>query len=336
LPPTSSTSCRASKGTLTELLDIYAARKRLAKYLPATPLVPSHSLSAIVQKTVWLKLESIQLTNSFKIRGAFNALLRLLEENPALERRAPIVTASAGNHGRGLAYAAEQLGVKVIVFTPRTAPETKKAAIRRHGAILRDDPVDYDHAENAARAYANEHGGIYVSPYNNADVIAGAGTIGLEIVESLPTLDELIVPLGGGGLASGVGLVIKALAPKVIITGVEVAASRPFATGIREGRITAIDPQPSLADGLTGNLEPGTMTFDLVRTVVDRLVSVDEDAVAGAVRLLARDEHLITEGAGATATAALLAGESARSGQHVVVLVTGANIDFDKFLRIAH
>lgn len=291
-------------------------------------------MSALAQKPVWLKLESVQLTNSFKIRGAFNALLRLIERFPARAAMPPIVTASAGNHGRGLAYAAEQLGVKVIVFTPRTAPETKKAAIRRHGAVLRDDPVDYDHAENAARAYANEHGGIYISPYNNADVIAGAGTIGLEIVESLPTLDELIVPLGGGGLASGVGLVVKALAPKAIVTGVEVAASRPFATGLREGRITAIDPQPSLADGLTGNLEPGAMTFDLVRRVVDKLVSVDEDDLAAAIRLLAREEHLITEGAGAAATAAVLARESARSGQHVVVLVTGANIDFDQFLRI--
>lgn len=307
--------------------DIVSAQRRLRRHLSPSPLRQSAWLSTHAGAVVLLKLESLQLTNSFKIRGAFNAVERLL----ARGGEPTVVTASAGNHGRGMALAGERLGVRTIVFTPADAPETKKAAILRHGAELRDDPPDYDSAERLAREYAATHGAIYVSPYNHPDVIAGAGTVALELLETSPGFDTVVVPLGGGGLASGVAIALKRAMPAVQIVGVEVDASRAFSTSLACGAITAIDVQPSLADGLVGNLEPGSATFDCVRRHVDRIVSVGEDDLRRAMRGLAEEEHLMVEGAGAAATAAVLSRAVVPSGRRAVVLVTGANIDLARF-----
>jgi threonine dehydratase len=313
------------------VLDVYEARRRLAGRLPKTPLVPSPWLSSVAGGSVSLKIESINLTSSFKIRGALNAALRLSE---ASDLPTPtIVTASAGNHGRALALATEELGLKCVVFTPANAPDAKKKAIRRHGAVLHSDCEDYDAAERLARELADREGGIYVSPYNHRDVIAGAGTIGLEILEATAELDVVVIPLGGGGLASGMGLAIKAAAPGATIVGVEVEASSPFTQSLEAGRITEITPRPSLADGLVGNLEPGSMTFSLVKQVVDRLVTVSEDDLARAMKGLATEERLIVEGAGAAAAAAILAGKASAPGQRVVAMVTGGNVDLPKWIK---
>jgi len=317
--------------TLPAVLDIYEARGRLAPHLQPTPLLPSHWLSSIADGSVFMKLESLNLTASFKIRGALNAALRLIETSGS--GAAPqLVTASAGNHGRALALAAERLGLACVVFTPATAPEAKKNAIRRHGAVLHGECDDYDAAETQAREYAALEGGIYISPYNHPDVIAGAGTIGLEIVESMPAFDVIVIPLGGGGLASGMGLAIKAAAPRATVVGVEVEASSPFTLSLEAGRITEITPRQSLADGLVGNLEAGAMTFPLVRQVVDYVVTVSEDDLARAMKGLATEERLIVEGAGCAATAAIMAGKASAPGQRVVAMVTGGNVDLPKWL----
>ena len=312
------------------VLDVYEARRRLGGRLPATPLLPSPWLSSIADGNVFLKLESVNLTSSFKIRGAFNAALRLSE---GIDTPAPtVVTASAGNHGRAMALAAEELGLTCVVFTPISAPEAKKNAIRRHGAILHADCADYDVAEQQAREFAEQEGGIYISPYNNNDVIAGAGTIGIEIVEAMPDVDVVVIPLGGGGLASGMGLAIKAASPQTAIVGVEVEASTPFTLGLEAGRIVEITPRASLADGLVGNLEPGSMTFDLVKQVVDRVVTVSEDDLVRAMKGLATEERLIVEGAGAAAVASMVARKASTAGQSVVAMVTGGNVDLPKWL----
>lgn len=311
-------------------LDILEAKRRLAPYLQPTPFLPSSWLSSIADGSVFMKVESLNLTNSFKIRGALNAALKLMEG--ATTSSLQLVTASAGNHGRALALAAERLGLACIVFTPETAPEAKKNAIRRHGAVLHADAEDYDTAEKRAKEFAATEGGVYISPYNNADVIAGAGTIGLEIIEAMPDFDAIVVPLGGGGLASGVGLAVKAAVPRATVVGVEVEASSPFTISLEAGRITEITARTSLADGLTGNLEPGTMTFPLVKKVVDYVVTISEDDLTRAMRGLAGEEHLIVEGAGAAATAAVMAGKASAPGQRVVVLVTGGNVDLPKWL----
>jgi threonine dehydratase len=312
------------------VLDVYQARRRIGNRVLETPLRPSPWLSSITDGHVYLKIESANLTGSFKIRGAMNAALRLSE---GIDSDTPtIVTASAGNHGRSLAMAAEQLGLPCVVFTPMSAPDAKKNAIRRHGAVLHGDCQDYDAAERQAHEFAHAEGAVYVSPYNDCDVIAGAGTIGLEIIDAMPQFDVAVVPLGGGGLASGVGLALKAVAPKVTVVGVEADASTPFTLSLEAGRITEIAPRPSLADGLVGNLEPGSMTFPLVKQVVDRVVTVSEEDLARAMKGLAREERLIVEGAGAASVAAIMSGKASAPGQRVVAIVTGGNVDLPKWL----
>lgn len=315
---------------LPTVLDVYQARRRIGDRIPPTPLLRSPWLSSIADGNVFLKNESANLTSSFKIRGALNAALRLSE---GIDSDTPtIVTASAGNHGRSLAMAAEQLGLACVVFTPASAPEAKQAAIRRHGAVLHSDCEDYDAAEKQAKEFAEAEGGVYVSPYNHPDVIAGAGTIGLEIVEVMPEFDVMVVPLGGGGLASGVGLALKAAAPKATIVGVEVEASSPFTLSLEAGRITEITPRPSLADGLVGNLEAGSITFPLVKQVVDYVVTVGEEDLGRAMKGLANEERLIVEGAGAASVAAIMCGKASAPGQRVIAIVTGGNVDLPKWL----
>ncbi|HEX4914221.1 MAG TPA: pyridoxal-phosphate dependent enzyme [Vicinamibacterales bacterium] len=315
---------------LPTVLDVYGARRRLRDRVLRTPLHQSHWLSSMADAGVYIKNEAANLTGSFKIRGALNAALKLRE---GLDRRPPtIVTASAGNHGRAMALAAEQLGLRCVVFTPKTAPDAKQNAIRRHGAVLHSAHDDYDAAEQQARAFAEREGGVYVSPYNHADVIAGAGTVALELVEAMPLFDVAVIPLGGGGLASGMGLALRAVAPHVTIVGVEVEASSPFTASLHAGRITGIAPRPSLADGLVGNLERDSMTFPLVRQVVDRVVTISEDELRRAMKGLASEERLIVEGAGAAATAAILAGKATAPGQRVIAMVTGGNVDLPKWL----
>jgi threonine dehydratase len=314
------------------VLDIFAARKRLLPHLQPTWLRESAWLSRAAGGRVLLKLESLNVTNSFKIRGAFNALLTLIEAHPDASTRPTVVTASAGNHGRAMACAAEQLGVRVVIFTPSTAPLAKRSAIRRHGAELHDDAPDYDTAEARAHAFAQDRGGVFISPYNHRDVIAGAGTVGLEIVERCPAVGTVVVPLGGGGLGSGVGLAMRAAAPHARVVGVEAAASTPFTVGLAKGAITAIEPGPTLADGLAGNLEAGAITFPLVQRVVDEVVTVGEEEIRAAMRALAAEEHLMIEGSAAVSVAALARGHITLSGP-AVAIVTGANIDLETFLR---
>jgi threonine dehydratase len=315
---------------LPTVTDVYEARRRLGSRLPRTPLLPSPWLSSIADGSVFLKIESLNLTNSFKIRGALNAALRLSEgiDSDVMT----IVAASAGNHGRALALAAEELGIHCVIFTPKTAPEAKQNAIRRHGAVLHSDCEDYDAAEAQAKEFAEAEGAVYISPYNHPDVIAGAGTIGLEIVETMPAFDVIVTPIGGGGLASGVGLAIKAAAPHATVVGVEVEASSPFTLSLEAGRITEITPRPSLADGLVGNLEPGSITFPIVKQVVDYVVTVSEDDLTRAMKGLATEERLIVEGSGAAAVAAVIAGKASAPGQRVIALVTGGNVDLPKWL----
>jgi threonine dehydratase len=318
--------------TLPTVLDVLKARRRLAPMLAPSPLRRSAWLSASSGGPVYLKLESVQPTCSFKIRGAFNALLRLIETHPEPSARPVVVTASAGNHGRAMAVAAEALGVRTIVFTPASAPRTKRDAIRQHGAELRDEPATYDDAERAARAHAVAHGGVYISPYNHPDVVAGAGTIAVEVIEACPDVGSIVVPLGGGGLAGGVGLAIRAAASHVRVIGVEAAASTAFSTGLARGAITPIHPEPTLADGLAGNLETGSITFPLVRQFVDEVVTISEDDLRAAMRTTAAEEHLIVEGAAAVAIAA--AARPRDTNAPAVAIVTGANVDVETLAEV--
>lgn len=286
-----------------------------------TPLRRSDWLSSAAGADVHLKLETLQPTFSYKIRGAWNAVLALAERGTAPD----LVTASAGNHGRALAVAARDAGLKLTVYVPATAPQVKIAAIRATGARIRTTP-DYDEAEQQAQNEARRSGANYISPYAHPDVIAGAGTIALEVLEDLPDVDTIVVPVGGGGLISGIAVAVADSGTTLL--GVEAQATSPFTQSLAAGHIVPISVGPTLADGLAGNLDPGSITFEIVKTRVHGIAVVTEEEIRFAIRGVLEEEHLVVEGAAATAIAAVLSGCLKREGtRRVAVILSGANID---------
>ena len=315
------------------LIDTFAARRRIAPFVHRTPLVDSAWLSNLAGARVSLKLESLQISSSFKARGAFNALIARLERGD-ITSRSTIVTASAGNHGRALAAAAERFRLPLVVFTPADAPQTKLSAIRRHGAELRAEGHDYDHAERLAKTYARETGAVFISPYNDADVIAGAATVAIEILEDAPETDMLIVAIGGGGLISGVADAAKAIASAHTVVGVELEVSHVFQTSVQAGKLVEIVPGQSLADGLGGNSDPDTITFAIIQQHVDCIVTVSEDDLRAAVAGIVEFEHLVVEGAGAAGVAALVGRRVDVRDHRVAVIVTGSNVDRERLASL--
>ena len=292
-----------------------------------TPLRRSEWLSAASHADVSIKLEGIQATFSYKVRGALNAVLQLID---APDRPPALVTASAGNHGRGLAFAAAIAKLPLIVYVPEHAPRVKLEAMRRAGAEL-VGCRDYDEAEARARQHGKQGTALYVSPYSHPDVIAGAGTAALEILEQDPAVEMIVCPVGGGGLISGTAI---AAGPAVATWGVETESSTPFTQGFAVGHIVPIRVLPSLADGLVGNLDPDTITFDLVRRHVAGIVTVAEDTIASAMSNLVSEERLIAEGAAATAVAGMLSGRLPIKGRRVAVILSGSNIDPDRLREL--
>jgi threonine dehydratase len=308
------------------MIDALRARKRIAPYVRRTPLVESPWLSDLAGARVSLKLESLQVSNSFKSRGAFNAVIARLERGE-ITQGSTLVTASAGNHGRALAAAAEAFHLPLVVFTPTDAPHTKMSAIRRHGATLRAEGRDYDHAELLAKQFAADTGAAFISAYNDVDVVAGAATIGLEIFEDAPDTDVVIVPIGGGGLISGIATTTKSIGSTRLVIGVELDVSCAFQTSVRAGALVQIVPGASIAEGLGGNPDPETITFWFIQRHVDQIVTVSEADLQAAVVGLVEAEHLIVEGSGAAGVAALVGKRVDVHDWRVVVVVTGSNID---------
>jgi threonine dehydratase len=318
-----------------DLSAVRAARERIAPYVRRTPFVASTWLSEFAGADVRLKLESLQVTQAFKARGAFNAALTIRERAGDRGGEAPrLVTASTGNHGRALATAARATGLSCVVFAPAGTPATKQNAIRAAGADLRADYSGYDEAEAAALAFAAEHGATYVSPYNSPLILAGTGTIALEILDDQPDLDVILVPIGGGGLIGGIATAIKAIRPAVRVVGVEAARNPVFHTMRTKGPDAALDIQPTLAEALGGNVEAESITIDVVQRLVDDIVLVDEDAIAAAIRALVENDRLVVEGAGAIAAAAIASKRVDVTGRKVAALVTGGNIDRAKLASL--
>jgi threonine dehydratase len=288
--------------------DLAAAERAVRSVLSPTPVVEALGM--------WLKLETVQPTGSFKVRGGVAALAA----RPAGGR---VVTASAGNHGLGLAYAAAQLGRAATVVVPETASAAKVERLRSYPVELVQVGDGYD----AAEAHALSLDGEYVSPYNDPHVIAGQRTVGVELGEQLSGPLTVAVPVGGGGLVSGVGL-WAAGREDVRVVGVEVEASRSVSAAVRAGRVVDTEQRPTLADGMAGNCEPGSVTVDIAARHVDAFVAVGEGEVRAAMRALALEAGLIAEGAGAAATAAVLSGRVAdeRPGARVVAIVSGRNL----------
>lgn len=300
--------------------DILAARQRIAGIAQSTPLEHSRPLSAYTGAEVYLKLECAQVTGSFKLRGAASAILADAE-------RRPVLACSAGNHALGVAHAAALAGVAATLVVPETASPAKLAALERYPAEVLRAGSSYDEAEAAALRLARERGLRFVSPYNDADVVAGQGTLGVEVLEQLPRADVLIVGVGGGGLLGGVGTWAKAVSPGIRVVGVQAENSAAMLASLQAGRIVGAPDLPTLADGLAGGLEPGALTFPLAQRVADMVIAVSETQIAAAMRWCLHEHHIVVEGSAAVAVAALLNGLVAGiAGRRVVALLCGRNV----------
>lgn len=296
------------------------AAARLAPLARPTPLRRSAALSARLGGDTYLKLETEQVGGSFKVRGAINVVATLAPEVRGLG----LVASSAGNHGTGLALAAQAAGVGATIFVPHDAPEPKKARMRAAGADLRDVARDYDEAEALGRAFAAAEGRPFVSPCSGTMLIAGQGTVGLEITEALPDVRQVVVCVGGGGLLGGIGGWLRATAPTVRIVGTQSERTNAMAAALAAGRRVEVPCPPTLADGLAGQIEAEGLAIG--QACLDALALVTEDELADAIRWLWREEGVRAEGAGAVAVAALLAGRVAAPAFPLAATVSGGNI----------
>jgi threonine dehydratase len=303
-----------------ELEDIRTARERLAGSARETPMFASETLGRLAGRDVYLKAENLQRTGSFKVRGATNKLATLGEE----ERAAGVVAASAGNHGQAVAWAAREAGIRATIFVPEDAAMAKVDAARGYGAEVVMSGTGYDEAHEASRERAGE-GATFVHPFEDPDVIAGQGTLGLELAERLPEVGAIVVPVGGGGLAAGVAIALRALRPDVRLVGVQAAACAPLAGG-EPGGFT-------IADGIAVK-KPGELTSAILGDLLDDVVTVTDDEIAAAVVLLLERTKLVVEGAGAASVAAILAGRVGGSGAACAVL-SGGNIDASTLIDVA-
>jgi threonine dehydratase len=307
---------------------VQAARARIAPFIRHTPLEPSAALSTHLGARAFLKLECLQVTGSFKPRISFNKLLSVSPE----QRARGVVASSAGGHGIGLAYASKTLGVPAQLFLPHSVDARKLAVIRQHGAQTHFRE-SVEAARTAARAHALEHQQLFVSAYNDADIIAGGGTVGLEVAEDLPEVDLVVVGVGGGGLLSGLGLALERLAPSARLWGVQPEESPVMAKWLEQGRPVPVETRPNIADGLGAQVETDALTFPLLQRFVERMVLVSEADIRDAMGWLLEEHQLVVEPSGAAPVAALLRHPPV-GFRHVVAVITGRNIRRERYLKL--
>lgn len=305
-----------------ELTEFYAARKRVKKLARKTPLEYSPTLSKLIDGEVYLKLENQQIARSFKIRGAANKILQLSED----DRAKGVVAASSGNHAQGVGHATRGLGVRAKVVVPERTPKVKTDAIEALGVELVIHGDEYMDAERMARNLEKEDGMTFVSAYNDAVVIAGQGTIALEMLEDMPDLDIILIPVGGGGLAAGIGTVYKQTTGAEII-GVQGETSRVMYECIKKGYIHDVPMEDTYAEGLHGGLEEDTISFDICKEVIDGWAILTEEEILEGIRFMLHDSHMIVEGAGAVGVAAILSDPDRFKGKKVGVVISGGNLN---------
>jgi len=311
--------------------DVYVARRRIAGVATRSPLVPSPSLSDRAGAEVLLKLETVQPTGAFKLRGAANAIAALDDA----ARARGVVCCSTGNHGRAVAYAADASGVRAVVCLSALVPAVKAAAVEALGAEVRRVGASQDDAQIEVDRLVAEEGMVEIPPFDHADVIAGQGTIGLELFEDRPDLETIVVPLSGGGLVGGIALVAKAIHPGVRVVGVSMDRGAAMAASLAAGRPVAVEEVASLADSLGGGIGlDNRYTFELCRRLVDEVILLDEAEIYRGMRALFRDDRIVCEGGCAVGPAAVLAGKLRLDGPTAMV-VSGRNVDMDQFVAVA-
>ena len=302
--------------------DIEAARGRGRSVVLETPLMPSTSIARIVDTDLWFKAENLQRTGSFKIRGAMNALSLLTDDQKAKG----VVAASAGNHAQGVALAATELGIAATVFMPESAAIPKIAATRSYGATVQLAGANLAESVDHATAFSIESGSTLIHPYDDPNIIAGQGTLGLELSEQLPGAAVVVIPVGGGGLISGTALALKTADPTIRVIGVQSDAVPTYVEARAKGTPQEIVPRPTVADGIAVS-RPSPLCFDLIERYVDELVTVDDDRTTEAVALLLERAKLLVEPAGAVTVAAMLDGKIPSTGGPVITVLSGGNID---------
>lgn len=306
---------------------IYKASHVLKEVIRSTDLIKAPKINE--QAEVYLKTENLQVTGSFKVRGAYYKISTLSDE----ERKKGVIACSAGNHAQGVALAATKAGIKSLICLPDGAPISKVEATKGFGAEVCLVPGVYDDAYNKALELRDEKGYTFIHPFDDENVIAGQGTIGLELLEQLPDMDAVVVPIGGGGLISGVAFAIKQLNPKIKVYGVQAAGAPSMFNSIKDGKIERLDSVATIADGIAVK-EPGENTFELVKKYVDEIVTVTEDEISCAILSLIEHQKLISEGAGAVSVAAVMFDKIPVKGKKVVCLVSGGNIDVTILSRV--
>jgi len=310
--------------------DAYDAAERIVGRVDRTELIRSDHFSELLSANVFFKLENLQTTGSFKLRGATNRLMILSDE----ECVQGCVTASSGNHGAAVACAMQTLGATGVIFVPEQTSAAKIDKIKGYNGDVRLFGTDGLDTEQHAREYARRNHMTYLSPYNDENVIAGQGTCGVELLEQMPEINAVFVAVGGGGLVGGVGSVLKAHDSNIRVYGCQPVASAVMAHSIVAGEILDMPSDPTLSDGTAGGIEAGSITFELNQAVVDEFVMVDESAIAAAMRVYVHSENQVIEGAAGVAIAALLERSDAVAGQNIAVIVCGGNIADDALSKI--
>ena len=316
-------------GAPLDVAAVEAAHGRLRGAIYETPCPHSQTLSELSGSTVHVKLENLQMTGSFKERGAANLLLQLDDA----ERRRGVVAASAGNHGLAVAFHAARLGIPATIVMPTYAPLIKVSSARRYGAEVILHGANYDEAYERAREVEQASAAVFVHPFDDARVVAGQGTLGLELLAQVEGLEAVVVPVGGGGLIAGVALAVKARRPSVRVIGVEAAAMPSMQQALQARQRVRVPPAPTIADGIAVR-RVGEVTFDLAQRLVDEVVTVNEEELANAILLLLEIEKTVVEGAGAAPLAALLNRPLGLAGRRVALVLSGGNIDVTMVSRI--
>ena len=309
--------------------DVVAARARMGDALEPSPCSESRVLGAIAECELTLKLENLQRTGSFKARGALHKLLLLTAD----ERQRGVIAASAGNHAQGVAYHTQRLGIRTTIVMPRNTPLVKVTATRELGAEVVLHGGGYDEAAHEADRLAKTSGAVLIHAFDDAAVLLGQASCGLEILEQVPDVQDIVVPVGGGGLIAGIALAVKSVRPDVRVYGVESASAPSMRDALRAGAPVSVQPAPTIADGINVR-RVGDVPFAIAKQYVDDVVTVDDEEVAEAILLLLERAKTVSEGAGAVALAALVRGKLPTKGRRVVAVITGGNIDVNLLSRI--
>ncbi len=314
---------------MVQLKDVELAYKRVSNYIKRTPLYYSTYLSKMTENNVFLKLENLQNTNAFKARGAFNYILQIDPSNG----KNGVITASSGNHGKAVAFTASHVGYPAKVVVPVDAPTTKVQAIKGYGAEVIPWGKFTNERNAKAKEIAEKEELIFIDSVDHPWIIAGQGTAGLEIAEDLPDLEAVLVPVGGGGLISGILIAIKEKNPKVKIYGVEPQGSNSMHLSLQEGKVTELKNINTIADGLRSN-KPGDLAFSIVNKYAEDVLLVAENDILIALRTLLMEDKFLAEPSGAVALAALLGGNFPYKNKNVAIVISGGNVDLEKIKKI--